>query len=136
MVNLCIKLNFFFLYPIETPDPYEARDEFEPELDNEEVENETDDVQLEPDDPDDEKDRLYDLQLVGKKIRGEYEGSGWHTGEIKYYNVKLDKYLLLFEDGSSDLIKEGEIDGVELCYVDAGPKRSQRRDYRALANGL
>ena len=28
-----------------------------------------------------------------------YEGSGWHTGEIKYYNVKLDKYLLLFEDG-------------------------------------
>ena len=56
--------------------------------------------------------------MVGSKIRGLYEGSGWNTGTIKYYNSKLDKYLLGFDD----LIREEDIDGVELFFVDK-PKR-------------
>ncbi len=44
--------------------------------------------------------------------------SGWHTGIVKYYNRKLDKYLLGFDDGSSDLISEEDIDGVEMKFVD------------------
>ena len=55
--------------------------------------------------------------------------TGWQTREIKYYNAKLEQYRLLFEDGSSDLIREEETDGVELCYVENIGKRSQRKDY-------
>ena len=73
--------------------------------------------------------------IVGKKICGLYEGSGWHTGSVKYYNSKLDKYLLVFEDQSTDLIKEEDIDGVELYFSDQKRKRSKRVDYSALANG-
>ena len=83
---------------------------------------------------DDENDRVYNVNLVGSKIRGLYEGSGWNTGTIKYYNSKLDKYLLGFDDGSDDLIREEDIDDVELFFVDK-PKRSQRVDYSAMAKG-
>jgi hypothetical protein len=76
---------------------------------------------------DDENDRVYNVNFVGNKIRGLYEGSGWNTGTIKYYNYKLDKYSLVFDDGSDDLIREEDIDGVELFFVDK-PKRSHRVD--------
>ena len=56
----------------------------------------------------------------------------WNTGTIKYYNYKLDKYSLVFDDGSDDLIREEDIDGVELFFVDK-PKRSHRVDYSAMA---
>ena len=36
---------------------------------------------------------------------------------VKYYNRKLDKYLLSFDDCSSDLISEEDIDGVEM-YIE------------------
>ena len=62
---------------------------------------------------DDENDRVYNVNFVGNKIRGLYEGSGWNTGTIKYYNSKLDKYLLAFDDGSDDLFREEDIDDVE-----------------------
>ena len=89
---------------------------------------------IETEEVDDEDDRLYDVNLVGTQIRGLYEGSGWNTGTIKYYNSKLDKYLLWFDDGSDDLIREEDIDDVELFFVDK-PKRSQRVDYSAMAKG-
>ena len=56
------------------------------------------------------------------------------AGTIKYYNSKLDKYLLAFDDGSDDLFREEDIDDVELFFVDK-PKRSQRVDYSAMAKG-
>ena len=48
---------------------------------------------------------------MGKKICADYI-SAWHTGIVKYYNRQLDKYLLAFDDGSSDLISEEDIDYV------------------------
>ena len=47
----------------------------------------------------------YNVRLVGKKISADYEGQGCHTGVVKYYNTKLDMYLLEFVDGSEDLIR-------------------------------
>ena len=66
--------------------------------------------------------------------------SGWRTGIVKYYNRQLDKYLLAFDDDSSDLISEEDIDGVEMklvdeSIVDGSQKRSKRKDYAALNSG-
>ena len=44
--------------------------------------DEKDDLNLELDDEDNEKDRMYDVKLIGKKICALYEGSGWHTGTV------------------------------------------------------
>ena len=141
-------LDFKVIPPLESPGPEmnpqtatpEADDTFNDMLtsrDNFDDENETEteeDLVLEQDDVDDEQDRLYNVKLVGKKVCGDYP-DGWHTGTIKYYNSKLDKYLLVFEDGSDDLIREEEIDGVELFFPDMVPKRSKRVNYAALAKG-
>ena len=56
---------------------------------------------------------------------------------MTYYNSKLNKYLLVFKDGSEDLIKENDIDGVEMFFVDKEKvsKRSKQVDYSALAKG-
>ena len=78
---------------------------------------------------DDENDRVYNVNLVGNKICRLYEGSGWNTGTVKYY--KLDQYLLVFDDGSEDLIREEDI---EMIFVDK-PKRSHRVDYSAMTKG-
>ena len=66
-----------------------------------------------------------------KKICADYI-SGWHTG--------IDKYLLAFNDGSSDLISEEDIEGVEMklvdeSIVDGSQKRSKRVNYAALNSG-
>ena len=39
---------------------------------------------------------LFDYELVRQKIRGEYV-TGWHTGEIMYFNTKLQEYLVTFD---------------------------------------
>ena len=62
---------------------------------------ELDMVDLEPLDGDNEVNRLFS---VGRKVFGNYEGSGWHSVGVQYHNTSLKKYLLLFEDGSSDLM--------------------------------
>lgn len=80
---------------------------------------------IETEDVDDEDDRIYEDNLIGTQIRGHYEGSGWHTGTIEYYNSELDKYLVLFEDESEDLLKVEDIDGVDIKFMDK-PKSSQR----------
>ena len=50
--------------------------------------------------------------------------------------MKLQKYLILFSDESTDLVKREEIDGVELYFEDNPPKRSRRIDYKALSKGV
>ena len=119
---------------IEIPDFEEPPDDhFEHDSDIEESEE---DIDLELDETDEEKHRLYDADLVGKRVCGMYEASGWHTGTIQYFNAKLQKYLLQFDDSSTDLIRKEEIDGVELYFEDNPPKRSRRVNYKALANGM
>ena len=53
-------------------------------------------------------------------------------GTVTYYNTKLDK---AFDDESSDLIEENDIDGVEMSYADQQPRRARRVDYSAMAIG-
>ena len=125
-------------YPDDEPDeaiePAEPpEDIIEKELDDEDSEEE-EDQSLDLDDIDDEKDRFYNVNLVGRKVCGEYEGSGWCTGTIKYYNSKLDKYLLVFEDKSEHMIKENDINGVDMYFVEKS-KRAKRVNYCALAQG-
>ena len=120
--------------PNEVIEPAEPPvDIIEQEFDDEDSEDEEDQY-LELDDMDDEKDRLYNVNLVGRKVCGEYEGSGWHTGTIRYYNSKLDKYLLVFEDASEDMIKEDDINGIDMYFVDKS-KRARRVNYNALVKG-
>ena len=40
---------------------------------------------------------LFDYELVGQKIRGEYV-TDWHTGEIMYFNTKLQEYFVTFDE--------------------------------------
>ena len=65
---------------------------------------------------DDENSRLFDYENVGRKIKALYD-SGWHIGEIKYYNVTLAEYKIDFEDGSVDYISLDEIDGIEILLI-------------------
>ena len=58
---------------------------------------------------DDLSDQTYDDHLVGRKICGNYK-TGCHNGRIEYFNSKLKEYFVLFDDGSSDYIKEDDID--------------------------
>ena len=121
----------------EVPSSEPPEDIIEPDLDENIEEEEPEALELEEEDC--EKDRNFSDDIVGKKVRGLYEGSGWHTGTIKYYNTSLKKYLLQFDDGSTDFIKKEEIDGTELFLLDDPPRRNQRCqrvDYNALANGL
>merc|ERR1712223_1189528 len=82
-----------------------------------------------------ENHRLYDAKLVGRKICAEYEGCGWYTGTIKYYNTKLEKYLLVFDDDSEDLITEDDINGTDMYLEDIG-KKSKSVDDQCEENGL
>ena len=123
------------ILPEEPPE-----DILEPEID-EEIEQfeDQDEPILEIEEEDNDFDRVFTKKLVGKKICADYI-SGWHTGIVKYYNRQLDKYLLAFDDGTSDLISEEDIDGVEMKFVDqsildGSQKRSKRRDYAALNSG-
>ena len=114
--------------PEDIIEPWES----DVEIDIDEVED------LESADEDDPKDRVFDKDLVGKKVRGMYEGSGWHTGTIQYYNSSLEKYLLLFDDKSTDLIRKEDF-GTELYVLEdqqRRSRRSERKDYNALANGM
>ena len=79
--------------------------------------------------------RLYNLPLIGSKICILYHGLGWQTGTVIYYNPKLDKYGLSFGDDSTELIKEEDIDGAKMYFLEKPPKRNTRVDYLALSKG-
>ena len=76
---------------------------------NEEIGPEDDVEMLE----DKEDDRDFSDKLVGLKLKVIYE-NGWFTGEVIYINKLLNEYKVSFEDGSSDYIAEGDIDGIEV----------------------
>ena len=119
------------IQPAEPPE-----DEFEAEIEEENEDQDQDEPIVEIEEEDQECDRVFSAELVGKKICADYI-SGWHTGIVIYYNKKLDKYLLVLEDGSTDLIKKEDIDGVEMRIIEADSpqKRFKRVDYAAMHRG-
>ena len=87
---------------------------------------------------DDPIDRTSNAKLVGRKIRGLYE-TGWHTGEVEYFNSKTQEYLVSFEDESTDYLKEEEIDNIEVILVSEETSKVSGRarkavDYKKLAD--
>ena len=65
---------------------------------------------------DNEKDRRYDDELVGKNLKPLYE-NGWFDGKIKYFNEKICRYFVLYKDKSSDLIDISDFDGIEMILM-------------------
>ena len=60
--------------------------------------------------------RLEDDELVGRELKVLYE-NGWFIGEIKYFNEKLGKYMISYNDGSEDYISIEDIDDVEILLL-------------------
>ena len=53
--------------------------------------------------------------LVGRKIKA--IGNGWYTGSRSWFNSKIKKLRLAFEDGTDDYIFTEDIDGVEISLI-------------------
>ena len=66
---------------------------------------------------DDAKDRLFDHELVGRKVKACYE-NGWFIGDIMYFNTQLSEFKVDFLDGTSDYIQLEDIDGIEIILQD------------------
>ena len=63
-----------------------------------------------------EEDRLFDAPYCGRKMKVLYD-AGWYTGDVIYFNVLLQKYCIIFSDGTDDYIGEEDIDMVDVCVV-------------------
>ena len=61
-----------------------------------------------------ENDRSED-EFCGRK---ELYGSGWFSGTIQYFNEKMERYRVLYDDDSEDYIGIKEIEGVEIILLD------------------
>ena len=85
---------------------------------------------------DNEEDRTQNHKLVGQQIRGLYE-TGWHNGKIEYFNLKLKEFFVLFEDDTSDYLREEEIDGYQIILKDVSKVSGRVRNtvnYRKFAD--
>ena len=56
-------------------------------------------------------------KLCGRKVKELYE-NGWCTGTIQYFNEKMGRYRVLYDDDSEDYIGIKEIEGVEIVLLD------------------
>ena len=56
-------------------------------------------------------------ELCGRKVKGLYE-NGWFTGTIQYFNEKMGRYRVLYDDDSEDYIGIEEIKGVKIVLPD------------------
>ena len=130
--------------PIETPEPEPApldtiiEDElFTSETQEVALELSSNEEEVDVEREDLEKDRRFDYELVSQKIRGEYV-TGWHIGEIMYFNTKLKEYLVTFDDKSEDYIAKEDIDGTQIILIQedtsAFGRKRNKVDYRKLAD--
>ena len=62
-----------------------------------------------------ENDRSED-ELCGCKLKGLYE-NGWFTGTIQYFNEKMGRCRVLYNDDSEDYIGIRETEGVEIVLL-------------------
>lgn len=65
---------------------------------------------------DNPEDRSEDDELIGREIKALYE-NGWYKGEIRYFNSRIGKYKVRFNDGDEDFVGIDEIDGVEVVLL-------------------
>ena len=54
--------------------------------------------------------------LVGCKIKAIYD-NGWYTGSISWFNNKLRKLRVAFEDGTDNYISTEDIDSAEISLI-------------------
>ena len=64
---------------------------------------------------DNESDRVYELENVGRAVKGLYT-NGWFDGIIKYYNKVLDEYVIEYTEKSLDYVHLADFDGVDLKF--------------------
>ena len=48
---------------------------------------------------------------------GGYMKMGVFNGVIKYFNKVLNEYIVVFEDGSEDYLREEDINGVDVILI-------------------
>jgi len=65
---------------------------------------------------DNPEDRSEDDELIGREIKALYEND-WYKGEIRYFNSRIGKYKVRFNDGDEDFVGIDEIDGVEVVLL-------------------
>ena len=77
---------------------------------DEDFENADGEDQCEDDDimEDNECDRCYDDELVGRQVKGLYE-NGWFVGKIAY--------MIKYQDSSTDLVDVSDFDDVEMILI-------------------
>merc|ERR1711974_65223 len=71
-------------------------------------------------------DRIYDDELVGRRVRAEFNDEGWSTGFITWFNTRLNEFRAEFQDGSEDYFKKDEIDGVEIILLPPDPEKDRK----------
>ena len=89
-------------------------EEFEPLVEDAEYED--------LDTVDESGDRSVAKLYVGRKVRGVYT-NGLFVGTISYFNCRLNKYCVDFEDGSSDYVTVNDFltdNNLELLPIDWG----------------
>ena len=65
---------------------------------------------------DKECDRSYDDEYIGREVRTLYE-NGWFTGEIIYFNMVLEKYLVEYADSSTELVDIEDFDDTTIIML-------------------
>ena len=66
-----------------------------------------------------ESDRDLNHSLLSRKIKPLYDNSddSWFTGIITWFNSKMRKVCVVFEDNTDDYVSKDDIDGVEIDLI-------------------
>ena len=65
---------------------------------------------------DNEADRDYSHNLVGRRIRALYN-NGWFTGQVKYFITRMSKLNITFSDNRDDYMRLDEINDTDVQLV-------------------
>ena len=101
--------------PLDLPTPELSATSEEDDDNDEDEQYDTEEDVDENERVDNVKDRIYDHAIINRKIRAFYDD--WHTGEIMWYNTKLDEYRVMYEDSSEDYITLHDINGIDMILI-------------------
>ena len=65
---------------------------------------------------DEESERDYQHYMLGKQLSVFYDNV-WFTGNVSWFNKKMDKVRVAYEDDTDDYISVAEIDGIEVILL-------------------